>query len=895
MRFEKADAAGAIIQLKNALKIEQNNLSVQLLLGKVLFANGDIIAAEVSFNEALRLGVSRSEVVLPLARAVVNQGKLQLLLDDPRFAPAGLPPGVQGPLVLLRAGASADLGDNRAALRLIEEARALNASAADSWLAEVPVRIRMRQLREAQLAADKALSLAPTSAEALYVRGTVAHVQGDRNTALGWYDKALKVQPSHTESLVSRAGLYMDMSRLVEAERDVNALLKTAGTEPRGSYLKALISEKQGNAAAARAALNDVTALLDPVPPEFLRYRPQLLMLGGLSHYGLKQFEKAKPYLEAIQRIQPNSPVSKLLAQLYLRDKNVDRAIESLDKYLRAYPNDAQAVTLLASAHMSQGRYARATQLTQDALKLQDAPDLRTLLGMSLVGSGKFGSAVGELEAAVKKDPSQIQAGTALATIYMQSGQAARSVKLAGALQKQQPENAGLHNLLGQARRASGDNDGARESFEQAYKIDPTYSAPQINLARLEADAQALDQAAARLATLLARDGKNVEAMTELGLITERRGQLVDAQRWLEKADDLAGPNNVHAALALVDFLLRNRQNEAAREATRRLTGKAPEAMHVLFMLARVATANKDLTGARSTLARASSLTNYDAPTLLRIAMMQLQVNDVAGAGHSLDKALSDRPDYLPAQAVMADVELRKGEHGKAEARARQIVAKNPKAGVGYGLLGDIAAAKGQGSQAIEHYRKAFQVEPASDNVMRLIGALTPVNPQAANTLAEQWLKQQPRDLGVRRAIADGFARAGNLNAARASYEALIKQAPDDAEAMNNLANVLILSKDSGALRVAEAAMARKPGAPHIIGTAGWAAFKAGQTDRALQLLRDARLRDPNNPDTRYFLAAVLASAGRNTEARDELENALKDGRKFALSKDAEELLRTLK
>jgi hypothetical protein len=30
-----------------------------------------------------------------------------------------------------------------------------------------------------------------------------------------------------------------------------------------------------------------------------------------------------------------------------------------------------------------------------------------------------------------------------------------------------------------------------------------------------------------------------------------------------------------------------------------------------------------------------------------------------------------------------------------------------------------------------------------------------------------------------------------------------------------------------------------------------------------LQLLRDARLRDPNNLDTRYFLGAVLASSGR--------------------------------
>jgi cellulose synthase operon protein C len=161
--------------------------------------------------------------------------------------------------------------------------------------------------------------------------------------------------------------------------------------------------------------------------------------------------------------------------------------------------------------------------------------------------------------------------------------------------------------------------------------------------------------------------------------------------------------------------------------------------------------------------------------------------------------------------------------------------------------------------------------------------------------LAEQWLKLHPRDIAARRAMADGHARAGNFAAARAAYEALVKVAPDDAEALNNLANVLLQSNDPGALAYANQALAKKPEAPYIIGTAGWAAFKAGQTDRALQLLRDARLRDPANPDTRYFLSAVLASLGRNGEAKEELKTALQAGQTFAYAKDAEKLLSTLK
>ena len=75
-------------------------------------------------------------------------------------------------------------------------------------------------------------------------------------------------------------------------------------------------------AQASQAALKQVTELLDPVPIEFIRYRPQLLMLNGLAHFGLNQGEKAKQYLEAFQRVQSNSPVSKLLARIYMADGN---------------------------------------------------------------------------------------------------------------------------------------------------------------------------------------------------------------------------------------------------------------------------------------------------------------------------------------------------------------------------------------------------------------------------------------------------------------------------------------------------------------------------------------------------------------------------------------------
>jgi putative PEP-CTERM system TPR-repeat lipoprotein len=383
--------------------------------------------------------------------------------------------------------------------------------------------------------------------------------------------------------------------------------------------------------------------------------------------------------------------------------------------------------------------------------------------------------------------------------------------------------------------------------------------------------------------------------MDALARLHERRGQLPEAQRWLAKAVDTSGPDNLHPSLALVEFQLRNNKPAAAKDATKFLTAKAPDALPVLVMLARVNLANSEIVPARANLSRAATLANQNPTLLLKIALMQSAAGHYPGAAYSLGKALLERPDFLPAQALLAEVEMRQGELDKADQQVRQIISSHPKAGIGYGLQGDLANARGQRTAAMEAYRRAHQLEQSTASLLRLYGALAASDPSAALQLADQWVKSRPQDLTVRRVLAGAYASAGNLKAARAAYEALLKVTPDDAESLNNLANVMLLTKDPGALKLAEQALTLNPVAPHIIGTVGWAAFKAGQTDRALQFLRDARLRDPANRDTRYFLGAVLASTGRSAEARAELEAALGGDRLFAYAKDAEQLLGTLK
>lgn len=894
-RYERQDLDGAVLQLKNALQADKSLLPAHVLLGKILLSRGEASAAEAALNQALTLGVSRAEVVTLLARALVIQGRQKEVVDPQRFPQSGLPAGVRSQLLLIQAGAFSDLGDARAALKAIEEARQLTPATADVWLAEVPVRVRSRQFAEALRAVDKARTLDPGSAEVHYQHGSILHVQGDRAGALAAYGKALAAQSNHGDARVARAGLYLDLRQPEAAAKDVEVLVEKSPRDPRGWYLSALLAERDNQTQRLQHSLRRITELLDPVPLEFIRYRPQMLLLNGQAHYGLGEREKAKPLFEAFQRVQPGSPVAKLLASMYLAEGKADAAIDLLEQYRRVSPQDDQALALLASAHMAKGSNARAAALMQEALRSKDSAELHSAYGLSLIGAGKAGDALAALETAYRKDPNQTQAAYALVGLYLRAGQAAKALNLSQTLVARQPGNAGLHNLLGMAKAQSRDTAGARSAFEQAIKLDPGMHQASLNLARLEIASKNHDRAQALLDALLKADERNTEAMYEQAMLAERRGKADDALRWLQRAFDVAGSKDLRSSLSLVDLHMRQGRPQEALKVALQVAAGLPDDLRVLLALARVQLANADLVNARASLTSATRVANYDPAIQVEIALLQIAAQNLPGAAYCLDKALSSKADYLPALVLLTEVETRQGEFTKAEQRAQQILKREPRQAIGHSLLGDLATARKQPAQAVEAYRKAHQVQPSAETMGRLFRALAAQDLKAAIALAGPWLKAHPDDGATRQMLAEAHVRSGNMAAARQAYEQLRERLPKDPGVLNNLANVLLRLQDPQAMPVAEQALAADPNNPVTIDTAGWIALQTGNLDRAMVLLRDARLRRPDSAEIRYHLAAALAKAGRKVEARDELEAALRSQPDFDGRREAEALLRTLK
>ncbi|MEC5387568.1 XrtA/PEP-CTERM system TPR-repeat protein PrsT [Uliginosibacterium sp. H3] len=893
-RFRKNDMDGAVIQLKNALQQDNRLLAAHVLLGRALFRSGNISAAEAAFNDALRLGVNRSEVLALLARVYLLQGQPKMVIE--RITPDGLPPEAKVEVLSLRGLAFADMGDYPQASRSFEDARAIDPASVVPLLAEIPILLTQRKMDRARFLADRAVALAPTNADAWNMSASVAHATLDLKTALDRYGKALALDPGHVDARIARASLLLGQQRDAEAERDLNELKKLVPKEARYLYLSAVLAGRRGKSDEVRAALVEIAQVVDGLPASWLATREQFLMLGAVAHHGLSSRVKAQAYLEAVLTLNVRNVGARRLLASVLLDKGDYGAVErTLDPVLRDSPNDPQALYLMGQLRLAQKRYVQASQLLDRAAQLGgDSAEIRAAIGFTQLGLGDGGAGLKSLESSFAKKPGDAKVGLALAIQYVRSGQGAKAVAVAEAVAKADPANIAALNALGAVRGAVGDKAGARKAYEQVLAKDPSFAPALLNLAKLDQADGRTDDARKRLTTWLARNGDDDNAMYELAMIELSSGRRAEAQRWLEKAFGQRSTNE-RAGRTLVDVQLAQGAVQPALKTAIELADANRTSLDAQAALVRAQLAAGERGKAVITLKEMTQMAEYDAVVQIRIGRLQLMADNPDGAAYNAQKSLTAVPNNLAGLALMADAELTRKDFLKAEAISKDIITRYPTSAEGYRIGGDAAVGRGNPAAATQAYRGALERDPSSTNTQRVAHALALAGdlPRAQEVLGG-WLKSNPNDLGCRAALAEINMRAGNWKGAREQYDKVLAAQPNAVNILNNQATVLQRLNDPAALGMAERAYKLAPQDPLVIDTYGWGQAQAGKLDAALRLLRDARLRLPENGDIRYHLAWTLARLDRKQEAREELAYALKASGSFESINDARTLMKAL-
>jgi putative PEP-CTERM system TPR-repeat lipoprotein len=792
------------------------------------------------------------------------------------ITPSGLPPQMQSEVLTLRGTAYAMSGNLNSASQSFAEARALDPASAAPLIAEAPLLLRAGERERAKVLATKATELAPQNVTGWYGLGTILHTTGDSAGAIKAFDRALALNAKHVDARVSRAAALIGLSRDKEAEQELTQLKAWEVIEPRASYLRGAVAARKGDLAAAKAEFSESVNLIDAMPPALRLGSEPLLMAGAMAHRGLGNNEKAREYLEALLgRNSRHYAAQLMLASMLVDNKQYPRAVTMLESLQRIAPKDPQILSLLGSVHLARRQYAQAADLFERAATINPTGDATRELGFSQLGLGLDKLGIANLEKTFARDKTDLRSGVQLATVYAQQGQGAKALQIAESIVKNDPANLAMLNFLGNVKGRLRDMRGAREAFTQVLAKDPDFRPALINLSWLDIEQGRFDEARVRLKQALGTRPDDPDLLYQLGTLEQRANRPQEALAHWQHSDEKQRGDARHA-LAIVDLHLSQRQAALALTAAKAALAKYPDHLNAHIAVGRAYFANGEVQPARAALQEATRIAGFNPDQQVLLGRLQLGIGNTDGAAYNVTKALQARADDLGAMVLQVEVEARRGSAAGIDTALKALSTKHPSAVPTLITAASVALSRGQIAAAVAGLRTAMGKAPRSSTALMLAHAHLTANETAkALAVLEDWAKKQPDDALALKALAEVQVFAGNTAAARKSYTQILATSPNDPATLAGYAGLLQTLGDSAAAGMAEKALKLAPNNPEYTALLGWILVLQGQTESGLKHLREARLRDPNNGQTRFHLAYALNKAGRATEAKDELRAAL--------------------
>ena len=511
-----------------------------------------------------------------------------------------------------------------------------------------------------------------------------------------------------------------------------------------------------------------------------------------------------------------------------------------------------QARTHLASADLPR---ARAELLASLRLQPDGVPARRQLAAMEL-GQGEWELAFLELESLTERHPEDAESWTALADLMVKRGWLeAPEAALDRALEAD-PQRAEPHAMRADLRFRLGRYHGARVDADTA-------------LASAAAPPDVGRSARLTLSRVVLRTGGALAPGTEdVPAPAAPRRSRDDAQidvgglgAWSREA----WPGRLGEMRRQLDARIRQQSWTEARGIVDSAHRAYPGGVFAPYLGGILELARGDAEEAERQLSEALAAAPRNPAVVAALARVWSRKKNAAFAGEQLLKLAERDRSFALARylAARAYVEARDPIHAEAALRrGLELQADSP---VPYQHLADYYFGLDRSPEAL--------------------------------AVCQQGLERFPRNLALRMMLAQISASVGRTAEAARAYETVLAARPDLDIVEYRLAMLLASQEDEQVWvqRVAQLLQDLRddrPSDPLLVDVLGWLHFRAGDGDRARDLLQAAVKNVPEEPRPHFHLAVLYAREGRRDLARPELDAALASGRPFAERLEALRMLR---
>lgn len=459
LHLQRGEAPAAVEIMQKLVENEPQNLTFLNILASALLAVGKQAEARAALERAVeidpgflpaQLGLARLDIVgrqLDKARARL-QARLQLAPDN-----------VQ--LLVEMARVDAISGARDTAVQRLERARSLSADAIEPRQFLIDLYLRRNEGGKALEVAEELVARHPDNLASLAALGT-------------------------TQLVLGKGPL---------AQVTFRRMVKFAGFDPVALMRIARLQEQAGALADSAFTLEQAVHA-EPGRPELLAALAGAYLVTG-------RLEEAEDKARALQKLAPDSPVSR---------------------------------RLLGEALLRRNQPAEAATLFLDALKQTPAPELAIGAFRALLADHRGDEGIHLLEGWLAQHPDDRNVRTALAEGYMRAERWQDAQPLYDALLAAQPEQAQVLNNLAYIALQTGNAEKALDYAQRAFAQAPQDPAVTDTLGWILVRAGRAQDALQYLREAQSRDAGNPEIRYHLGVALHQLGRKAEARRQFEQA-----------------------------------------------------------------------------------------------------------------------------------------------------------------------------------------------------------------------------------------------------------------------------------------------------------------------------------------------------------------------
>ena len=707
---------------------------------------------------------------------------------------------------------------------------------------------------------QRIVRLDPNQLDSQVKLGKLYLIGSDEATALEHADKALEIDPNHNGALALKAAIQLKAGDNIGAVELASRVIASDPTNPEA--VTVLVTER-ASAGDNEKALELLETALDE--------NPEIAVLQLLRIQLLKNLDRGDDVRDAYSELISLFPEQTAYRRVYTSEllsvQNFVDAQEQLEAIVELEPENIDAkldVIRVINSNPAIGQSGAGDKFRTYIDAEPDNTELRFTYVDFLREIGDNEGATTQLEGLVTSDDSDVVLRA--------------------------------KNEIAEDFFNNDDWDGAEALVTEILAADAENTAALVKRASIKIRAEEYDSAIIDLRTALDSSPDMAEALVAMATAFERQGSISSARAELARAFDTSG-RNPRISNIFARFLVRHDDSPRAEEVLENSLASFPGNVDNLRLLASIRLSLQDWRGAEE-IAQILENVGDDSEDIDRI-----RSEAYAGLGdfNSVIETLTAQNEEAPLESrplsTLVAAYLQSERFDEAEELLNRIIAGDTDTYPARILLAQVQAVRGEVDSAVSVLEDAITAEPTRAVAYELLYRhfLQSGQAERAAQLIDQGISRAPDNSALKIFKADLYLGESDFESAFEIYSSLIEARPNDVLIANNFVSLSSdLRTDQASIQKALEYVAILEGMdnPAFYDTIGWANYRAGNIEKAVEFLEKAVETAGDNAEILYHLGAAQVASGDSEQGKVNLERALSaGGEEFRFATEVQELL----